>query len=71
MIKCIIKIVDKSIGKAKHSPKQVRHEEALCDAVTTKDKSKIEHQFLLAHEVNKVNMNIQYQSIIFSIFFLT
>jgi hypothetical protein len=45
--------------------------DAHCDAVITMDKSKIEHRFLLVHKVDKVKMNFQYTSLIFSIFFLT
>jgi hypothetical protein len=58
-----IKIVDKSSGKPTHSCKQGRQEDAHCDNFITKDKSKIDYQFLLVHKVNKVNINIQYPSL--------
>ncbi len=45
-----VKNVDKS-GKPTHSHKQGRHKDAHCDAVTSKDKSKIKNQFYLVHKV--------------------
>jgi hypothetical protein len=62
--------MDKSIGKPTHSRKQGRHKDAYCDAVTKNDKSKIEHQFLLVHKADKVNVNFQYHHYFFK-FFLT